>query len=69
MTGAKGDEPVIAFEIIQAVWNGDSLSQTRPVVIKGRHHGLRRERTRTIKITDQFFFLVSMLMTGLAAAR
>lgn len=69
MTGSNRDEPVIAFEVIQAVRNRDSIGQTRPVVIKCRDHRLRQERAGTIKITDQFFFFVSMLMTGFEAAR
>src|SRR3712207_6365326 len=68
MTGPEGDESVIAFEVIDPVWQDDRRSHPRPVVVEGGHDRLGVERAWTVEIADHLFFFVSTLSIGLGVA-
>ena len=55
---------MIVSEIINPIRNHNPIGQTRKIMIKGQYRFLRVQATLTIKAANQFFFFVSILMTG-----
>ena len=69
MTCSQRNVADIAVYIIQAVRNGFSVRERRKIMIMHNNRFCRVKFSGPVKITDQFFFFTSILMTGLPAAR
>ena len=65
MTDANLDIANVLLEVVQPVGNGDPFCERGPIVVINLNLLLSVQTTLSIKQTNQFFFLVSMLKSGL----
>jgi hypothetical protein len=68
MTDANLDIAKIQLQVVQSVGNGDPNCQRGPIVVINLNPLLSIQTTLSIEQTNQLFFLVSMLKTGLHAS-
>jgi len=68
VTGANLDVPQIGSEVIQPVRHRHACCQGGPIMVKYLHCFLGVQFPLSIERTNQFFFWVSILTTGLPAA-
>ena len=69
VTGPQIDVPLIALEVVNPRRNDDPVSQAGEIMSQSLHRDACLERPGPIEIADQFFFLVSRLITGFGPAR
>jgi hypothetical protein len=69
MSGVNLDIAAIAAEVIQPMGNGDSCSQGFPIMVEDRNRFIVSiDTTFAIELSNQCYFFVSILNTGLPAA-